>query len=154
MKNIFFLSLFLFLYAAAGCGQNLEKPFTSFKQTKSELIKQGYVFSDPYDNQGRIRISSIDQTLGRSVYIYYNKDTVTELKVHLRIKTNRNKLSHHFDLFFPFIRVIDPAGESWIKEKLSQHDPKQQLELRKTINGKYYILNYYPDYESDLLNIG
>ena len=154
MKNIFILSILLFLYAVVGCSQNSKKSFTSFKQTRSELEKQGYAFSDPYDDQGRMRISSVDQTLGRSVYIYFNKDTVTELKLHVRIKTNRDTISKHFDLFFPFIRVIDPEGESWIRQTLSQHDVKQQLKTKKTINRKYYILNYYPDYENDLLNIG
>jgi hypothetical protein len=154
IKSFFLIGSSLLLAFTIGCAQNSKNPFIGLKKIKSELSNQGYVFSNPYNDQGRMRISSIDQTAGRSVYIYYRKDTVTEVKLSIRIKTDRDKLSHHYEVFLPFIRVIDPEGESWIKQELSEHNVKQRLETKRTIHRKYYILNYYPDFESDLLNIG
>jgi hypothetical protein len=127
--------------------------YISARDLQIQLKKVGYQFNEPEDLDTMQRLMSLSPMRDRTVWIFFRNDTVIEAQMTLKLEDNRESLTKNFEKFSDFTQAIDTSADSWIKNILKRHNPKQEIDSEGEINGRFCELQYLPDVNDDILNI-
>ena len=114
----------------------------------------GYELNSPYDLDTMYRVMEVNKYKKRNTYIFYRNDTVLASNSLLFIAEKRNDLSYHTNKVKSYSDEITPVFSEWIERKILQDGKIKELEVDTTVGYYQWWLNYYPDVDRDVLNVG